>query len=219
MDGVRMLFGRPVKPRGDTTLAAPLMTISERDGRQRETESSTAKVEALSQRLEVERAALEPLKRRLGELIHNGEEGAEALGYLRQSEDRVHGLELALSLAKQKQEEALAALADATKQTEVAKYVRALERLKRDAQTVDEALHVLEEACVTAAAAMLTVQTLRTTQPQSFIVTCRLELERFASMAISPVTGMPKPPSRMRQFAKWSASIPDATVTGQSGAA
>lgn len=210
MDAVRMLFGRPVKPRIDGPTVVPV-TASELESTRREAESAASKVEDFIQRLAGEQASLVSLRQRLGELIHGGEDGAEVLADIRLIEDRVRGLELALSLAQQKQDQALTALTDLTKQAEAAKYAQAMERLKRDALKIDEALDTLEQACTQAAASMLTVQQLRAGHAQSFVVTCRLELQRFADIAISPLTGIPRPPSRMMKYQRWSDALPSAT--------
>ena len=215
MDAVRMLFGRPVKPRIDGPTVAPV-TASELDGLRREGEGTAAKVKELAERLAGEQASLVALRQRLGELIHGGEDGAEVLADIRLIEDRVRGLELALSLAQQKQDQALTALTDLTKQAEAAKYAQAMERLKRDALKIDEALDTLEQSCTQAATSMLTIQQLRAGHAPSFIVTCRLELQRFADIAISPLTGIPRPPSRMMKYSRWSESIPAVTEHGGS---
>jgi hypothetical protein len=217
MDAVRMLFGRPVKPRVDSPTVAHV-TASELDGLRREAEAADAKVGEFTQRLSAEQHALGQVEHQLAERLSMGEDASDLMVHVRQVEEHVRGLGLALHRVQQQQDQARTALLEATKQRELAQYAQAMERLKRDALTIDEALDTLEQSCTQAATSMLTIQQLRAGHTQGFIVTCRLELQRFADIAISPLTGTPKPPSRMMKYRKWSESIPSATSNIGGGA-
>lgn len=192
--------------------AAPDGVKAEVEKKHREMFQGKTKAQVQRLRAELDTAALavKQAERTVGERRTDDLDITEATEELRQAGDRVRALQAALNFAIQKDEAALAALKDAERQAAIEKEVDALAYLKLTvAPKVDDALDQLERVTAELAIALDQARAMGAGgKHQTFLTEARLELQRFTNLALDPVTGLGKMPSRMMKYTRWSDCIP-----------
>jgi hypothetical protein len=169
------------------------------------------RLEELTSQQATAAAACAEARRTVGERMEKGEDGTNAMAALTQAEEQLRACELALTIAREKDQRAQSELRNMKLQASIEAEVAALSRLKHIvAPQVDDVLAQLERisgelaaalnhACVTGAGG----------QHQSFLIDAKLELQRFTNRALHVVTGTGAVPDRMMRYARWSECIPE----------
>lgn len=198
----------PARPLTTSTPDAAANTVA---GKRLAKGRTHAKVDALTADLAAARRISVQAHQQLGECVNDEQDVRAPTEALKQADDRVQALEAALAVAISKDETAHAELTQAIVQASFETEVAALFHLKRVvAPKVEEALGQLERVSTELAAALHRAGVAGAGgQHQSFLTDARLELQRFANLALDPVTGAGKVPSRMMKYTRWSECIPE----------
>lgn len=169
------------------------------------------RLEELTSQQATAAAACAEARRTVGARMEQGEDGTIAMAALTQAEGQLRACELALTIAREKDQHAQSELRNAKHQAVIEGEVVALANLKLVvAPKVEEALGQLERVSTELAAALIQAHGAGVGgRPQSFLIDARLELQRFVNLALDSVTGTGGVPRRMMRYTRWSECLPE----------
>lgn len=166
------------------------------------------RVEELTGQLDTARRTFADAKQAYGEREIEGVDTSEAEAAMQRAEGRVRALEVALTIAKQKDEAAQAERNNAKRQVVSDSLVEAAARLNAHGPEGDALFTALEEFCIDVSRDKEAVRLARLAMGDERHTVDVAELSRqfelFVARAANPLTGQGILPSRLMRFSSWS---------------
>lgn len=145
-----------------------------------------------------------------GAQVESGEASEISLATLKQAEEHIRACEAALTIAKEKDRAALAALKDAKRQAGIEKEFEALAYLKLTvAPEIEDMIALVARLSAKLASGLEDARLAGAGGPYNSLTNAPQALAIFLGMSMDPLTGTGRVPDRLRPYKIWSDCLPD----------